>query len=406
MSPHSLHSSDLVRTFNTVRVQRMIWASNGISRAQLARDCGLSRSTVTLVVNELSELGLVQESHLAASSGGRPPIVLKWVEDSHQLIGIDIGSSHVTALIANMSGTVVRSEHIELNVNDNPQKTISYINAIISDFIAGANVAVLGIGIALPCPVPTNGSGTLNNNIMPKWSGIRLQSLLEKEHGIPVFIDNDANLGALAELWWGKCKMVSDFAFVKLDTGVGAGIFTNGQLLRGKDGLSGEIGHIAISRTGPKCRCGQLGCLEAWIGKESLERSALYLQRPNTIDVQTQRPSINDLMTAYINDDAHAKTTLNHAIGQLAQALAPFIMTLNPEKIVLWGPLTQLNTALTTSLKNTLQDLCSWQNLSQTEITISQLGDEAMALGAFTMALDNALQQPKLSLEQVRIAQA
>lgn len=385
------------RSFNIVRVQNIVWFDSGLSRADLSRQTALSRSTVSLVIKELKKNNLVVESHVAKSSGGRPPIALRFNYNAYQIIGIDLGSAHITVAAYNLKGKVLHQEHTECNVIGEPEQALIQLRLMIQtckNASAAQNLPLLGIGLGVPCPVHHLQQHHLDPDIMPAWKNIDLHDELQNVFQVPVFVDNDANLGALAESWYGASKGLQDFAFVKIATGVGAGFVSKGQILRGSQGLAGEIGHIAIERVGPICRCGRAGCLEAWIGREAL------VTRYNQLANGQKIASLQELQDLYDAREMLALEVMDKAIEHLARALSNVVFSLNPAKITLWGPLFTNESLTLQKLQTKLNQYCNRQGEATIHLASSQLDAQAISLGAHAMVLLQALKHPHLQLQQ------
>ena len=264
--PQAAADANAMRAHNTSLLLHLIWHEEKPSRADLARDTGLSRSTVSAIVGELMELGVVEESHVEQSRGGRPPIALSIVEDHHHIFGVELGSSHITVVRMDLRGTVVDTRRQAFPVAEQPGPSLDRLCALMDELTAAHPSPVLAIGLAVASPLDPARPGLLSERILPAWKGVQPAQVVEEHTGLPVFMDNDANMGALAESWWGAGQGVGDFAFIKVATGVGAGLIIDGRIYQGASGIAGEIGHTAIDPKGPRCRCGLYGCLEAMVG--------------------------------------------------------------------------------------------------------------------------------------------
>ena len=377
----SIYDTRLLRQRNLSRVLKTIRATNGISRADLSRHCGMSRSSVSSLIDQLSDLGVVQESHLAASSGGRPPRVLQVKPNSCTVIGVDLGSSHIAVLSMNLGGEIESMSEVQLDCQNQPRLALQTIVEMVNGL--RTDKPLLGVGVAVPSPVV---DGSLSAKILPAWTDIHLPSALEAMLGIRVFAGNDANLGALAESWWGSCKGIDDFVFVKMATGVGAGLFQSGNIMLGDIGYAGELGHVPISTEG-LCRCGMNGCLEAHIGLPHLnERIQEYIE-----DTE------HTLLTWLVEEHSPAAKDILHDTSQsLSIALSILVNLLNPRKIVLWGPIPQYVPKFIELLRKSMSSRDPWSPIQSECIEVSSLGEQAVARGAATLLLEEAFSNPLL----------
>lgn len=374
----AIYDTSVLRQRNLSRVLSIVWENDGLSRADIARRLDLSRSSISSMVEQLLSFQVIRESHLAASSGGRPPVVLQFEPSCSQIIGVDMGSSHLMVLLMNLRGEIKESKYRDHNNCIDPAKTIELIIEMINDL--DLEQPLLGIGVAAPSPVL---DGMLCERILPEWQGIDLIGSLQEYYQVPVYIDNDANLGALAEKWWGSCVNVDDFVFVKMATGVGSGIVQKGQVVNGDEGYAGELGHVPISQTG-QCRCGMIGCLEAHIG---LPHVALLL--PET----TTEPST---LLQRLANSSEGSEIVSMVAGKLSIALSMVINILNPQKIVLWGPIPQQVPKFINVLREIMNTRNLWSPLDTSSIIISDLGHQCIARGAATLILEEAFANPVL----------
>ena len=202
-------------------------------------------------------------------------------------------------------------------------------------------------------------------------------------------MDNDANLGALAEHWWGVGQGIGEFAYLKLGTGVGAGLILDGEIYRGAFGIAGEIGHTAIDPNGPRCRCGLTGCLEAMVGAQSLVARA---QKALTKDI----PDLQSLLLDAMSGDNDARALVSEAGRYLGIAVANLVNLVNPGMVVLGGQLPSAGEILFSPLLSAMQERSLSTSWESAEVRPSALGREAVALGAATLVLQAALADPTL----------
>ena len=246
----------------------IIWEQRQISRADLARTTGLSRSTVSSAVARLLDTGVISECGAGSSRGGRRPILLGFNDEPLSIVGVDFGASHVGVAVSNLRGEVLTWTDRTHPVRSDPLGTISLTNELIEkalEEVRRTREEVVGIGVAAPTPVAPDGS--FSPVVMPAWSATHAANLLRERWDVPVFIDNDANAAALAEHWWGLDRKVSDLLYVKVATGVGCGLILGGELYRGRHGVAGEISHTVVIPHGPPCVCGRRGCLATLVGE-------------------------------------------------------------------------------------------------------------------------------------------
>lgn len=381
-------------------VLRLIWEQRAISRADIARRLGLSRSTVSEVVGMLLDTALVHEAGVGESRGGRRPIVLEFQDDACVILGVDMGASHVSVALVDLRGRVLAWENREIAVFTEPEAT----RALIADFCAaclahwgGDAGRLVGIGIAVPCPVDPRHQDHLSTHIMPAWRGHAGFEALAARFAVPVFIDNDANLGAVAERWWGAGRALDDFTYIKVATGVGAGHMVRGQLARGARGVAGEIGHMAIDLSGRVCDCGNRGCLQTFVGASALVARARELLADYPSSLLRQRPlTIDAVEDAALADDPLALQVIREAAEHLGIAVASVMNLMNPAAVIIGGGIARLGDRLLVPMRETVMRRTFVSSVATSEILTSTLGPRGIAIGAATLVLDAALQDPRL----------
>lgn len=396
--PRHRADASRLRSHNATLLLNLIWREEQASRADLARLSGLSRSTVSGIVTQLIGSGLVLESHVAPSNGGRPPIALRTADERFHLVGVELGASHITVARTDLRGRILETEHVDHPVQDDPDGAIEAMGTLVEKVIAAAP-SVVAIGLAVPSPLDPKRPGRLSERILPAWAGWRPAELLGSRTGLPVFMDNDANLGALAEHWWGAGQGVGEFAYLKLGTGVGAGLIIDGEIYRGAFGIAGEIGHTAIDPNGPLCRCGLPGCLEAMVGAQSLVARAEQTLEHEVSD-------LTDLLGAAEAGDVGAQALVAEAGRYLGIAVANLINLVNPGMVVLGGSLPSAGALLFDPLRDAMQARALSTSWESAEVRSSLLGREAVALGAATLVLQAALADPTLFSQARTIPQS
>jgi predicted NBD/HSP70 family sugar kinase len=251
----------------------------------------------------------------------------------------------------------------------------------------------VGIGVALPSPFDPAHPDQLSTVVLPAWEGsLGLEGLSER-FGVPLFIDNDANLGALAEKWWGAGRDVDDLAYIKVATGIGSGHIIGGEIYRGATGVAGEIGHTAIDPNGKPCICGLRGCLVTLIGTPALlERAGeLLSEHPDSV-LNGGEFDIDDLEKAALAGDAVAVQVAQEAAGHLGIVVAGLLNLMNPSMVVVGGDLTGLGELLLVPLRETARSRTLVSSVAAAEIRASELGPKSVAIGAATLVLKSALE--------------
>lgn len=247
------------------------------------------------------------------------------------------------------------------------------------------------MGVGVPSPVDERTPGQCSPVVMPAWAGIDIAARLTARFGLPVQLDNDANLGALYEARWGVGANIDSLAYVKVATGVGCGLLWDGRLYRGARGVAGELGHFSIDSSGPLCVCGLHGCLNTLVGTEPLlTRARAQAGKRGAKDFAT----VEQLVERALSDDAVARETLAWAGRQLGLGLAMLLNLTNPALVVLGGGVVGAGDALLEPLRQTVARHCFSENFSHARIIASQQGEAATARGAAALILDAALEAP------------
>lgn len=379
---------------------RLIWRERRISRAEIARRTGLSRSTVSEIVDALLPTGLITEVGVGPSDGGRPPIVLEFNDDACAILGVDVGAAHVSVALTDLRGRVLAWEDRSHPVRTDPVGTRALILELCDRCLANWRSGirrVVGIGVAVPCPVDPRHPDLLPEVVLPDWHGKSGLAALTERYGVPLLVDNDANLGALAERWWGAGREVDDFAYIKLATGIGSGHVVRGQIYRGSTGVAGEIGHLAIDPNGGPCLCGLRGCLATFVGAAALvaRARALLADHPESVLAGTE-PTILSIEDAALAGDPLALALVREAAEYLGIAVAGLLNLMNPAMVILGGGLARLGDVLLDPLRDTVRRRTLVSSMSACEIRTSELGTRATAVGAATMVLEAALADPRL----------
>src|SRR5258706_2404836 len=267
MSKNGEGSLGWLRERNRERVLGTLRERGRISQADIARVTGLSRTTVHTLVAELKDSGLVHEVHTGEHEirGGRPAVQLMLRDSSLTAVGIDFGHSHVQVAVADIAHNVLAERRCDLNVSPDARTGPDTATRMVDEVLGEAHVdrkSVIAAGMGIPGPVDRSRGTAGSPSILPGWTGLRIESEMQQRLGMPVEIENDANLGALAEMTWGAGRECSNFAYIKASTGIGAGLVVDGRLLRGATGTAGQIRHTTLDESGALCYCGNRGCLE------------------------------------------------------------------------------------------------------------------------------------------------
>lgn len=383
----------MLRARNRHRVVEVLRRQGRVSQADIARATGLSRSTISTLVLELRTAGLVTEfedgrkdamPRRRSAPGGRPAVLLGLDDSAGAAVGIDFGHSHVRVGIANLSHQVTAERHREFQVDNDAAGALEAAATMVDEVLAEARVCrdrVIGVGMGIPGPIDRR-TGTIGSaSILPGWIGLAPAEEMARRLQLPVEIDNDANVGALAEVYWGAGRGCSVVTYIKASTGIGAGIVISGQLHRGAVGTAGEIGHTTVDEQGPLCRCGSRGCLETVAGG-----AAVVEQVRSTRSKDLTLARVLELAAA---GDPACRRAIADAGRQIGVSMAAVCNILNPELIIVGGHLSEAGDMLLGPLRESLRRYAVRAAVESVAVVQGVLGERAEMLGALALVLQS-----------------
>lgn len=358
--------------------------NGALSRAEVARLTGLSRAAVSNVVKEFVDSGLVVESlqgRDSAGSVGRPGVMVMLNPRAGAALGVDVGHRYLRVVVADLAHRVVAEEVLELAEEHDAQEALATVSQTVEASLERSGVErrkVVGVGMALAGPVGIRTREVYPSSVSPSWVGSRPAETLSKSLGLPVLLENGANLEALAELAWGAAKGLRDVLHVAVSDGIGAGLILDGRLYRGALGTAGEIGHVTVMKDGPMCRCGKRGCLEALAASPAL----LELLRP----VLGEGLTIEQAIQLAGEGDQACRRAIGDAGNLVGLAAAHACNLLNPERLVVGGQLAEAGDVFLDQLRESLRR-DALHVATDVEVVAGQLGRRARALGGVALAL-------------------
>jgi predicted NBD/HSP70 family sugar kinase len=370
-----------------------------VSRSDLARMTGLSRTTVGTLVADLQARGLVSEHDDGGRQPGRgrPPVFLRLEPSAGVAVGIDFDHDRVRVALADLSSNVLAEDEREIDVDHSSEAAIGTAVELVATLRGEAGVGVaelVGAGVGLPGPIDRR-SGTLGSTaILPGWAGLAARRELSRRLGLHVEVDNDANLGALAEASFGAARGRANIVYVRIGSGLGAGLVLGGRLYHGAVGLAGEIGHVQVQAEGAVCRCGNRGCLETVAAEEGL--SALL--RPSLGRGVTTR----EIVSLAGAGDLGARRVVNDAGRAVGRVLADLCNALNPEAIVVGGELSEAGEPLLGGIRESLDRYALPGAAQVVEVVHGALGDRAEVLGALALVIGNTEELSSARIETLR----
>jgi predicted NBD/HSP70 family sugar kinase/biotin operon repressor len=380
-------SAPSLRASNRLRVIQALQVLGVTSRADLARHTGLSRSTVSTIVAGLQAEGMVVDRDAdgrPTAGGGRPPALIALDPGAGIAIGIDFGKRHLSVALADLSHELIAEERREMPDDygaDAAMERAAELVEMLLDDLGADSGRVLGVGMGLPGPI--HRSGVVGSSaILPGWAGTHAAELMGERLGMEVWLRNDANLGALAESIWGAGSGAAALVYLKLATGIGAGIVLGGRLFEGAGGTAGEIGHTSLDETGDICRCGSRGCLETYASGNAI---AALLTRS-----LKEQISLDDVLARSAEGDPGCRRALADAGRHIGAAVADLCNLINPERIVVGGSMGTAGDVLLDPLREAVGLRAIPSAAEDVVIVPGELGERAELLGAVALVLHEA----------------
>ena len=397
--PH-LHGNYSTRNFNRRAVLELIrYTPGGISRAELARKIDLTRSTVSTIVTDLLVDGLVRETESGPATGGRRPILLEINPRRGYIVGVDMGVTHLSLVITDFLAHVLYEKEIPFDIRSGPQVCLEVVDHDVRELLKQAGITfdqVLAVGVGVPGPVLAEEGIVSAPPIMPGWDGHPIRAHLQGLWHCPVSLNNDAELGALGEWAFGAGRVRRHMAYIKVGSGIGAGLILDGRIYRGASGLAGEIGHLTIQENGPLCDCGNRGCLEALAGGAAIARTAISAvnagKRTQLASIKpVERITAQDVGEAARLGDLVAQQIVVEAGSYLGTAIAGIINLSNPSMVVVGGGVAQMGDLLLEPIRHVVRERSLRPAAQAVRITAAVLGRRSSSMGAIVQAIDTAL---------------
>ena len=365
---------------------RLIRDGEAVTRAELARRTGLARSTVAQRVDALLAHGLVYETGETESTGGRPPTALAVNHGAGVVLAADLGATHSRLAVSDLAAVPLAEVALDLDIALGPEAVLEVVQERFVELLREAGRTadeVRGIGIGVPGPVAFSSGQPVSPPIMPGWDGYSIPAWFARRYEAPVLVDNDVNIMALGEHFthWRECEHL---LFVKVGTGIGCGIVAEGDIHRGSRGAAGDIGHIRLSHHDDVvCRCGNIGCLEAYAGGHALARrlTAEGIEAADSRDVVRLVRAGNPVATRLVRDAGRA----------LGEVLASCVSFFNPSVIVIGGDLAEVHEQLLAGVREVTFSRSLPLATGDLQTVPSRLGDRAGMIGAAVLVIEHVL---------------
>ena len=365
----------------------LLGTSGPQSRADLARKLGVSRSTMSLVITSLMADDVIHESdgdNDGSKTAGRPGTRLALSEPKGYYVGIDFGRIFIKAAISDAKYRILEQVAGDFDIDMPAEAALDLASAKVEQIVAAAGIdraQIRAVGIGVPGPVDA-ASGELHaGSILARWVGTDVTGGLSRRLGLPVYMDNDANLGMLAESVYGAARQANVALYVLLSVGVGLGIAINGKVFRGATGIAGELGHVVIDEHGDVCRCGSRGCLEAKISVNALSK-ALSISHGNI--------SSDDMLRLAVKGDIGANRIVADAGALVGRSVGALCSYFNPEVVIVGGELMRAGDSLLNPLKDAMRRFSIARATENVRVIPAGLGEQAELIGTLLFAGERA----------------
>jgi glucokinase-like ROK family protein len=406
MRQRSSSSSRITRTVAPIlvnsaeaEVMRALRRQGSISRTEISGTTGWSKAKASQEIRSLLDKGYLVEIGDGISKGGRKPRLLRINNQLGYMVGLDIGATSIDVAIADLTGRIIQRASQAADVRSRPEVLLAACIDLIKEqaSIQGCNPdRILGIGIGVPGPVDFARGVLVAPPLMPGWENFPIRNFFKDQFpSAYVVVDNDVNIMALGEQRAGDGVGIDHFIFVKIGTGIGAGIISNGRIHRGSDGCAGDIGHICIDKEGPLCACGNKGCLEAMsAGPSIMARAVEAAQNGSSPSLSQMRASNGgvlrpeDVNVACREGDQAALDIIRASGGMVGDVLASLVNFFNPSHIFIGGGIANFGNHLLVAIRRAVLHRSLPLATTHLSITFSTMGSDAGVTGAIALALD------------------
>lgn len=388
-----------VKTFNKHALVDLIrFAGRGIARTDIAQELGLTRASVTMIINDLINSGIILEMESRSTRSGRPPVALDINPKYGLAAAIDMGASHMMVALGDSSAQILEEVEEPFRIADGPEHCLEEGDRALKFLLEkrGLRIADLSaVGLSVPGPVITDTGMVMAPPIMPGWDRFPIRATLENRWNVPVALNNDANFGAVGEWVFGAGRGEKNIAFIKVGSGVGAGLILNRQVFGGTTGSAGEIGHLTIDENGPLCSCGNHGCLEAFAGGNAIELQAKKLvdsgKRTLLSEFDAKAITVREVAEAARRGDLAAQEILHRSGTFIGIAVAGLINLVNPSVVIVGGGVAEVGDLLTAPIRKVVRERSLRAAEHAVKITTAMLGRRSTLIGAMVQATNMAI---------------
>lgn len=367
-----------------------------MSRSELARRAGLSKPVVTEIVVDLLARGLIVEGAKGESQQGRKPILLEINRESMWVVGIDLAREHINVIITDLMGDVVqrRRETVAL---DRPEALAMPVTELVKRLVRESGIPggrIAGIGIGAPLPLNRPGRVLVDKRGVPGWTTAMVSEEIAKEFGTSVFVDNDANVAALFEKWHGIGTDWDSFLYLMVGEGIGCGVIIDGAIYSGAGGMAGEAGHMSVQLDGPRCWCGNSGCLEVLASVPAILKEA----RTRGIPVDPEAPrerQLRQLVEAFDAHDGAAREVMSRTAAHLAAGIVNLVNLFDPQAVIVGGELSLAGAGMMALIEEEVRRRSHPLFSPGFKLAISPFDEDQVAKGAALLVLQHIYAYPQ-----------
>jgi glucokinase-like ROK family protein len=382
-----------------VEVMRALRRQGRISRSEVSNITGWSKAKASQEIRSLVDKGYLMEVGEGVSQGGRKPRLLRINNQLGYVAGIDIGATSLDIALADVTGSILQRCFETTDVHLHPESVLGRCTQLLLELLKAQGAfpdQLLGIGVGVPGPVDFGRGVLVAPPLMPEWENFPIRDYFKQVFQAAfVVVDNDVNIMALGEQRAGDGAGIDHFVFVKIGTGIGAGIVSNGRIHRGGDGCAGDIGHICVDKEGPLCACGNRGCLEAMAAGPAIASKAVEAARNGTSSILSQVRESNggtlgpeDVNAACREGDQAALDIIRESGQMIGDVLASLVNFFNPSHIFVGGGITNFGNHLLVAIRKAVLHRSLPLATTHLSIKFSRMGSNAGVMGAISLALD------------------
>jgi predicted NBD/HSP70 family sugar kinase len=389
-------SQSALREANRAMVVEAVRRYGGLTQVELAGTTGLSPATVSNIVRELVVSGLVEVRSTIRS--GRRAQLVTIAHRSGVAAGVHIGQRHLRVALASPAHEVLAEQTLPLPAEHRVDTTLDRAALLVVDLVEriGSSLEeVLGIGVALPAPVDVDSGVIAVRNVMRGWDDVPIAQVMGERLARPVFVDNDANLAALAESRLGASRGTQDSVFVRVSYTTGAGIVLGGRIHRGASGTAGEIGHVQVDAAGDICLCGSRGCLNTVVGAQALLEP---LRTSHGV------LALRDVVARAVDGDPGCSQIVSDAGARIGAVVAALALGINPEVVVVGGELVETGDLLLDPIRESMRRSVLLGQAGPVEVVATELGQRAEAVGAIVQVLESTDLLPRTGEDEAAVS--